>query len=329
MNTDRRHRAHRGRVRRATIGGRPTPGVQHAARADTNEAARLRREMLLLIEEERRRVARELHDEAGQALTASIFRIDLCVNTLPPDTEEQVRERIVAELQAIRTMLFDCSRQLHRLTLNLRPPMLEDLGLVATVQWFVRQCTNQYRLPIELTIDPGIPPSAGAYSPIIETTVFRIVQESLTNVARHAQATLAQVQLTRASGELSVVVVDNGRGFAVEQPRNKTTGRISTGLIGMRERARLLGGTLEVSSIEGRGTMVRLRIPLHSAEHSADWAHSAAAALTPYPSPPGTRSGTAARGEGSPPVHEAPGAGHKVQRRFAARNGDRDTDPSS
>jgi signal transduction histidine kinase len=146
----------------------------------------------------------------------------------------------------------------RRISADLRPMMLDDLGLVAASEWLVENFTRRTGVPCELNMGEGELDLPDPYA----TAVFRVLQESLTNVARPSRATEVVVNLVRDDSSVTLAIQDNGIGFAVAGPR-KTN---SFGLLGLRERAQLLGGEVEIVSAAGKGTRVRLRIPLELAQ---------------------------------------------------------------
>ena len=200
-------------------------------------------------EQEKSRIARELHDELAQALTA--LKMDV----------SWVRERLPAEqlaigekLSAMQQMLDSTVAATRRISADLRPLMLDDLGLMPAAEWLVQNFRQRTGIACELAL--GVPelelrdPHA--------TAVFRILQESLTNIARHAQASLVEVTVDVEDGAVALTVHDNGRGFVPEESRKPN----SFGLMGLRERAYLLGGEVRIDSGRGRGTTVEVRIPI-------------------------------------------------------------------
>ena len=207
-------------------------------------AARLQR----VREEERTMVAREIHDELGQALTA--IKLDLASLTagLPPDQKRQ-RERAGSILKLVDETI----QIVRKISTELRPGILDDLGLVAAVEWAAEEFTT--RTGTRLRLD--LPQQDIAVDRERATALFRIFQETLTNIARHANATKVDVRLARENSNLFLEVRDNGLGVTEKQLSAAT----SLGILGMRERALLLGGELIISGAPGRGTGVSVRIP--------------------------------------------------------------------
>lgn len=202
-----------------------------------------------LREDERKTIAREIHDQLGGMLTALKMEISLLGRNEPP-----LRGACLESYQSAIDLIDQSISMIQRITSDLRPRILDDFGLVAAIEWHVKEF--QKRAGIECTLKIG----QGKY--IMEknrsAAVFRIVQESLTNVARHAKATRVLIALRKAGGRLFLRVADNGIGIGESQ----VTAATSYGLMGIRERAQSLGGQVSISGREGRGTTLNLEIPL-------------------------------------------------------------------
>jgi len=205
-------------------------------------------ELQSVREEERRRLAREIHDELGQALTAIKLDVTALVRELPADQGSTVQRS-----QSILKLLDETIQSVQRISTNLRPSILDDLGLAAALEWAAEEFEARtgtkcriHMLDENITIDPDR-----------ATALFRIFQETLTNVARHAKATEVNVRLAEESGNLTLEVHDNGVGIDEEE---LSAGK-SLGILGMRERARLLGGELTIRGVPDGGTTIRVRIP--------------------------------------------------------------------
>lgn len=199
-------------------------------------------------EDERTRIARELHDELGQALTA--LRIDLLwLNDKLPAREQKVDDKLAAMLGVVEKTV-DAVR---RISEDLRPGMLDDLGLAAAIEHHVAKFADQTGIACELSM------SREHYEldSQMATTLFRVLQESLTNVARHAHASKVTVQLQDLRDEMLLIVKDNGCGLPEPSVGKKKT----YGLLGMHERVKLLGGSLDISSTPGNGTRIEASLP--------------------------------------------------------------------
>lgn len=203
--------------------------------------------LVAIQETERRRIGRELHDEIGQALTG----LKLTLDALPVQAERRVEE----SLQNARDVVSDLMMRVHDISLQLRPAVLDDLGLLPALQWHVERYQAQTGVGVAFT-QSGLNRRFGAG---VETAAYRIAQEALTNVARHAGVSEVTLRVWAVGGAVSVEVEDGGRGF--------DPGRVeSNGLVGMKERALLVGGRLTVETGRGAGTRITATLPTTTAE---------------------------------------------------------------
>ena len=202
-------------------------------------------------EEESRRIARELHDEAGQ-VTASIH---LALAEIDEELPESARRR----LDGVRGLLDELEDRLRRLSHELRPTILDDLGLGPALEFLAKGFTA--RCGVSAAVDGT---TKGRLEPVVETAVYRIVQEALTNIARHAQATHAAIRLSREAKALRCSIRDDGVGLRDDPFVAGPSGRRGLGLLGIRERLDALGGKLNVRSRPGIGTELRVHIPIRS-----------------------------------------------------------------
>ena len=234
---------------------------------DRLEATRREQTKLILQaqEEERRRLALELHDESSQNLTALLVHIEIQSQSLQvlPTTAmtNDVREQLAGGLDYLRGLTQDTLETIRTLSQQLRPSVLDDLGLAAAFRWLAEDGRQRLQLAVELHMD-GIDDTARAShkSALYETALFRIAQESLTNIARHAHTQHASISLTRQQDGIRLQVRDDGCGYDTSQRH------VGTGIVGMYERANSLGGTMKILSQPGRGTSLEAIIPL-CAEH--------------------------------------------------------------
>ena len=199
-------------------------------------------------EDERTKVAREIHDELGQALTAIKLEFTALLRDLPA-----VQGPVGQRSQSILKLLDGTIQSIRRIATELRPGILDDIGLVAAVEWAAEEF--QARTGINCHLDR--PDANIGMDTQSATALFRIVQETLTNVVRHANASEVNIRLAQEHGQLVLEVRDNGRGISEEQ----LSGNRSLGILGMRERALLIGGELTMSGSPGKGTTVTVRIP--------------------------------------------------------------------
>jgi signal transduction histidine kinase len=199
-----------------------------------------------LQEEERRSIARELHDEIGQSLTGLKLMMSQAARSSP--------ENCFSILKDAQSVITELMQQVREMSLKLRPSMLDDLGLLPTLLWYFERYTAQTRIKVNFE-HSGL---QRKFNPDINTAVYRIIQEALTNVARYARVTEADIEIRADDEKLSLRVEDRGSGFDVE----KLAAKASTGLSGMRERAQLLAGRVAIEAIPGKGTKVVAEIPL-------------------------------------------------------------------
>lgn len=205
-------------------------------------------------EEEKARVARELHDELAQALSA--LKMDtLWVREHAGHAPEAVDTRLAGMVEIIERTVSAT----RRIAADLRPMVLDDLGMLAAIEWLVDSFTQRSGVPCKLSVDESL---ELALPDPYATAVFRIVQESLANVAKHAAASQVWVCLDRTSDGAMLRVQDNGCGFITSAPRKPQ----SLGLMGLRERAQLLGGSVAINSVPGQGSCVEVHIPLTRAQ---------------------------------------------------------------
>jgi signal transduction histidine kinase len=202
-------------------------------------------------ETERRALSRELHDEVGQSLSALLLTIDNVAATLPPGGNPESR----AQLLEIRRLAERTVTVVRDMSLLLRPSMLDDLGLVPALQWQAREISRNNNLRIDVEADP----SSEDLPEDHKTCVYRIVQEALRNVTRHARAKSVHIRLTHPDGTLRLTVQDDGQGFVPEREKGM-------GLLGMEERVSYLNGAFKVNSQPGKGTVIHVELPLATGE---------------------------------------------------------------
>lgn len=216
----------------------------------------LSRNMMQTSETTMRHLVRELHDDLGQALTAVRMDLGMIDRDLPADAPlrervKEARDQIGAVLQSVRS-----------LSQLLRPPVLDDLGLVPAMQWYADRFRE--RSGIALTLDAHVGPERLPQP--IEVAIYRVFQEALTNVSRHAEARHVGATLASRDGTVSLVITDDGHGFDPDASDAPTAADRGIGVLGMRERVATYGGDFQLESAPGKGTVVRLAIPLTGAE---------------------------------------------------------------
>lgn len=230
--------------------------------AEANAArVRVQQEMLHRVvnaqEAERQRIARELHDETSQTLTALSLGLKGIEQTIATDPARAQRQ--LAELKKAATDALDA---LHRCIADLRPPQLDDLGLIAALRWYVDDFQERAGLSVTLTISGA----RRRLSPEIETMLFRVTQEALSNVARHAQAQRAWIEVEFGERQVRLMIGDDGRGFFPAAVLNAPSPRRAWGLLGIQERVGLVGGTFQIRSQPGEGAEITVTAPLSSTE---------------------------------------------------------------
>ena len=219
-------------------------------RANSERLRALSRQLMEIQENERRHIARELHDEIGQSLTAVKINLETILRL--PNTDPV--EPYVAESIAIVERVL---RQVRAISLDLRPAMLDDLGLESALRWYLGRLAARSGFTTEFSADSA----AAQLPPELRTTCFRVVQEALTNVVRHAQARHVRVGIRRRGAQLRLLVADDGIGFDPREAQVRAVQGASLGLVGMQERVLLAGGELSIESRAGQGTTIRALFP--------------------------------------------------------------------
>lgn len=215
--------------------------------------------LLSLQDEERRRFARELHDSVGQTL------VGLGINLSMVRSDIERLSKTVHALAESEDLVQEMSKEVRTISYLLHPPMLDEAGLTSALRWYLEGFTQRSKIQVQSDLPDGF----GRLSRELETAIFRVVQECLTNIHRHSGSPTARVRLAYTHGDIVVEVSDCGKGIAPEKKHElETSGTIGVGIRGMRERIRQLGGSLELDS-NGKGTMVRLRLPMGSSSEMA------------------------------------------------------------
>lgn len=219
-------------------------------RASREEYRTLARRLVDVQDEERRDIARELHDRVGQNLTAMRLNVDFIRTRLEARDDAGIRARADDSMHLIDGMF----KAVQNVMYDLRPPMLDEYGLGPSLRWYAKEFANRTGIRVE-TFDGDDPRLA----PDVEAALFRIAQEALNNAARHSQAKSVHIDLHEDEGEVVFTIEDDGVGFE----EGETTGKVGYGLVTMRERAEAVGATFSMSSEKGSGTRVTVRIPRH------------------------------------------------------------------
>ncbi|MEW6376963.1 MAG: sensor histidine kinase [Thermodesulfobacteriota bacterium] len=225
------------------------------------EKMRLERKYLSRIidtqENERRRISRELHDEIGQALTAIKFNLDMIDKNLPPGST-MIQGRL-GEAKSLSNQVITAMRQL---SMDLRPTMLDDLGLIPTLRWYTQNFSNRVNIDSHfeaIGFEEKLPPQ-------IETAFYRIIQEALNNIAKHAEASRVEISLEQRDSMICASITDNGKGFDMNKVLHPESPERGFGIIGMQERVSLLGGHIDIKSKPGLGTQIHIEIPHQKSE---------------------------------------------------------------
>jgi two-component system sensor histidine kinase DegS len=207
-------------------------------------------QMVMGQEAERARLAREIHDGPAQVLANTVMRLSLVEKMFIHSPGE-----VQSELERVRGALQESLQDVRRFIFNLRPASLSEIGLVPTLRQYTRDYSEQFNVPVELNVPENMHLSTNQ-----ELVVFRIIQEALQNIHKHAEASNVTINIQqRSGGPLTLTISDNGRGFDLKSVR--TASPSSSGLVGMRERAATVGGTLKLDSRSGIGTTVTLVLP--------------------------------------------------------------------
>ena len=223
--------------------------TKHMERLQTLSSA-----IVNIQEEERRRIARELHDEAGQALTAVKINLEWIEKEMGSPSAP-IKER----MEEIKSQVTKTLEELRRLSYDLRPAILDEMGLLPTLQWYIEEYSKRTKIAVHLQTN-GI---QKRFSPKIEILLYRITQEALTNVAKHAEAESVILALERKDVHAHLYITDDGKGFEVKKYFSSPHAlRRGLGILGMKERVELAGGTFFIDSDPGQGTRISIKVPI-------------------------------------------------------------------
>ena len=228
--------------------------VEIELRESENFLRQISTELLNAQEKERRLVAREIHDSIGSSLAAIKFKVEAALaqagdHNLQPE----------ATLKSVIPVIQGAIDETRRIQTNLRPLMLDDLGILATIGWFCRQYESTYA---SIIIKQEIDLNEGEVTDSLKTVIFRVVQEALNNIAKHSRADQVHLSLQKVKGRIELVLEDNGQGFNLKKVLGSESVKRGLGLTSMRERTELSGGSFVLESTEGKGTKLRASWPL-------------------------------------------------------------------
>jgi two-component system sensor histidine kinase DegS len=227
-----------------------------ASRAMEGKLRHLTRQIIMAQEEERKEISRELHDEVVQTLVG----INVALATLGQGASMGLRE-LKAKIAHTRRLVENSVDKVHRFARDLRPVVLDDLGLIPALHAYSAGLAARKKIKIQMTAFGGVEALGAAK----RTVLYRVAQEALTNVARHAQASQVRMSITEVVGSIRMEISDNGKSFPVEEIL-RTKNRKRLGLIGMKERVEMVGGSFQIDSAAGVGTTVRADIPFSQKE---------------------------------------------------------------
>jgi signal transduction histidine kinase len=227
--------------------------VEIELRESESHLRELSSQLLNAQEKERRLVAQEIHDSLGSSLAATKFKVETAIKEVGKN-HPQTR----AVLGSILPMLQETIQETRRIQTNLRPPMLDDLGILPTISWFCRQYESNYsgiRIKQEISIKEE------EVADSLKTVIFRVSQEALNNIAKHSKASEVLLQVSKIEQVIEHVIGDNGQGFNPLEAHSRTGATRGQGLLGMQELVELSGGSFAVESSIGRGTVIRASWP--------------------------------------------------------------------
>ena len=227
--------------------------AQEQLRVSREQLRRLSAHLESIREEEKKKIARDLHDETSQVLASLHAHLEAAIETLPAG-ESKSRD-LLRKAQALSTTILD---DLHKLIYELRPVVIDELGLIAAINSLLDDSVKVTGLKVRFKTSGEV----RRLSPELEITLFRVVQEALSNIIKHSRARQADIRLFFKRRSLKIRIRDNGTGFDVQKMLNSTGGPQSLGLLGMRERVELANGSININSSQGQGTDIVIEVPL-------------------------------------------------------------------
>lgn len=228
--------------------------AEEVLKKHTFELRTLSEQLMNAQEKERQRISRELHDEMGQVLTMMKLDLSSIKATLPPEQFSGIKEKW-KELDSLTENMLE---RTHQMTLDLRPHMLDDLGLISTLRWYTNNFSERLNIDVKFKAENW----EENLTPELKITLYRIVQEAFTNISKYAQAKNVLLNMKRLKKSIKLKIEDDGQGFDQEEVERRRQKEHGVGLLGMRERASLFKGTCTIESVPGEGTRVEVTIPL-------------------------------------------------------------------
>jgi signal transduction histidine kinase len=224
--------------------------AEEALRESENRLRTLSTQLLMVQENERKRISREIHDSIGQSLSAIKFKVESITQQMRESVHKKIAESLETLLPIIQTSIEDS----RRIQMDLRPSVLDDLGILPTLEWFCREYQKIYsHIRIEKKTDikeSDIPIS-------IKTEIYRVTQEAFNNIAKHSKADLVRLSFGKKEDKIELIIQDNGIGFILEEILSQKRSKKGLGLTSMRERMELSGGSFIIGSVLGKGTTIR------------------------------------------------------------------------
>jgi PAS domain S-box-containing protein len=232
-------------------------------RASESELRILSAQLLTAQEQERKRIASELHDGIGQALSAVKFSVENALRMLPANAAGRGMETLEGIVPKVREII----EEVRRISMDLRPSTLDDLGILATIGWFCREFQSVYH---DIRIEKHIAIQEADIPPTLKTAMFRILQEAMNNLAKHGKADMAQIVLERTENAIELRIEDNGQGFDPDEVMLRGASRRGAGLVSMRERAEFSGGLFHLHTARNAGTQIGVSWPCRGGTCGAD-----------------------------------------------------------
>jgi len=228
--------------------------VESALKKSESDLRHLSMELLNAQEKERKMVAGEIHDSIGSSLSAIKFKMESALTEVAGKNSETT-----TALKSVIPIVQGAIEEARRIQMNLRPSILDDLGILATIKWFCRQYESTYskiRISQHIKIEEHEVPGS------LRTVIFRVLQEGLNNIAKHSMAKMASLSLLKTDQAIELVIQDNGQGFVLSKAQAPDSTTHGLGLESMRERTELSGGSFQIESTVGKGAIIRARWPI-------------------------------------------------------------------